>query len=341
MTSEVNLSVIVPFFNERLALPDFVAVLKAELSALSRTYEVLFVNDGSTDQGPEWLEAFVARDWPEARVIHLSRNFGHMPALTAGLDASRGLWVGSLDSDLQHPPAVLIRLLAAAESTGSLVAQATRSDRTADSIGKRASATVYYALMKRLTSVNVPTHSADFRVLHRTVVDDLCALPERVRVYRLLLPWLGYKTVQVPYEAAPRIAGRSKYSLRRMLRLGLGSVTSFSAVPLRIATGIGMAFGLFGLLAVVLVIGDWIFNLTAIGWPSLMAAVLILGSVQLLTIGILGEYVAEILEQVRGRPMYVVAPPLPRTPDAGDPARPGRDITVELNDFVQTGAPRG
>ncbi len=233
----IDLSVVVPFYNEELALPEFVQALKVELDSLNRSYEVLFVNDGGTDAGPEWLEGFARSEWPEASVIHLTRNFGHMSALTAGLDHSIGEWTASIDADLQHPPSVIRELLTAAESSGSLIAQAIRHDRSADSFVKKTTDKAYYRTMKRLTSVNAPAHAADFRILHRTVVDEIVALPERLRVYRLLLPWLGYQTIYVPYEVAPRVAGRSKYSLARMLRLGLSSVTSFSAVPLRIATG--------------------------------------------------------------------------------------------------------
>lgn len=304
----IDLSVVVPFYNEELALPQFVEALRLELDSLDRPYEVLFVNDGGTDGGPAWLVEYARSSWRQARVIDLTRNFGHMPALTAGMDQARGEWTASLDADLQHPPAVIKELLAAAESSGSLIAQAIRLDRSADSFAKKATAKLYYGSMKRLTSVNVPAHAADFRLLHRTVVDEIVALPERLRVYRLLLPWLGYQTVQVPYEVSPRIAGKSKYSPARMFRLALSSVTSFSAAPLRIATGLGVVFGFCGLLGSLYVLAIWMTGFAAVGWPSLMAAVLLFGGVQLLTIGILGEYVAEILEQVRGRPIYVVNP---------------------------------
>ena len=302
----IDLTVVVPFLDEELVLPRFCSALEAALDALGRPYEVIFVDDGSTDSGPEWLRDHAAQQWQSARVVSLTRNFGHMSALTAGLDMSVGTWVASLDADLQHPPELIVELLNLAESTGVPVAQAVRRERSADSVGKRLTAKIYYSGMKRFGTVETPANVADFRIIHRRVVDQICALPERARVYRLLLPWLGYRTAYLDYEAAPRAAGRGKYSPTRMMRLALTSLTSFSTAPLRIATGIGTAVGILGLLGALFVMVNWVLGTPLTGWPSLMAAVLIIGGVQLVTVGILGEYTAEILEQVRGRPRYVV-----------------------------------
>lgn len=311
--SAVQFSVIVPFLDEEDVLPEFVETLHRALDQLGRTYEVIFVDDGSTDGGTAWVNELCNRSWRQAKLIRLTRNFGHMQALTAGLDASRGEWIASLDADLQHPPELIGQLLALAEETESPVAQAVRVSRRGDRVGKRLAAQGYYAAAKRFGGVKTPANVADFRVIHRTVADQLRALPERTRVYRLLLPWLGYKTAYLEYEAAPRSKGATKYSFARMLHLAFSSITAFSTAPLRLATAIGALVGLIGIIGAIFVMFNWALGSPLTGWPSLMAAILILGGIQLMTIGILGEYLAVVLEQVRGRPIYVTSEPISST----------------------------
>lgn len=305
-----QLSVVVPFLDEEDVLPEFVETLRNALDQTGRTYEVIFVDDGSSDGGTAWVNQLCNRDWNQAQLVRLTRNFGHMQALTAGLDAASGEWIASLDADLQHPPELIGQLLTLAEETDSPVAQAVRVSRRGDKVGKRLAAQSYYAAAKRFGGVKTPANVADFRVMHRTVADQLRALPERTRVYRLLLPWLGYKTAYLEYEAAPRTKGTTKYSLTRMLRLGFSSITAFSTAPLRVATAMGALVGIVGIIGAIFVMFNWALGSPLTGWPSLMAAILILGGIQLMTIGILGEYLAVVLEQVRGRPIYVTSEPI-------------------------------
>ena len=307
--SAIFLSVVVPFLNEEEVLPSFVSELRENLDDIQVTYEVLFVDDGSTDGGATWLAELCANSWPQARVVSLTRNFGHMSALSAGIDESIGEWVAMLDADLQHPPDLIGEMLDLAITNGAYVAQAVRVDRDGDSSMKRMTARAYYGTMKRFGAVESPGNAADFRVINRVVVDQMRGLPERERVYRMLIPWLGYPTVYLEFQAPPRTEGTSKYSMSKMFHLGLSSITSFTTAPLRIATGAGAVLGTFGLLAAIFVIFNWAFGEPSSGWPSLIATMLILGGVQLLAIGILGEYLAKVYEQLKARPLYVIQPP--------------------------------
>ena len=320
-----DVSVIVPFLNEEQVLPMFVRALQPQLDALGRKYEVIFVDDGSSDGGPDLLLLELTPQWPQVRLIRLTRNFGHMAALTAGLEAARGQFVASMDSDLQHPPESLREMLDIACTSPVDVVQGLRVDNAESQPRyKRALSSVYYRIMSRLAGVNVLPGSADFRVLSRRVVDELVALPESTRVYRLLIPWMGYTTTYYSYNAGVRSAGTSKYGLTRMIKLGWSSLRSFSTVPLRLATSLGLLTAAFGALWTLYVLLTWAGGRTVPGWSGLMCAVLILGGVQLVTIGIAGEYLAVVLEQVRGRPIFVradadgteeLAPPTSVPPD--------------------------
>ena len=242
-------TVIVPFLDEEQALPLFVAALRPQLDALGCRYEVVLVDDGSSDGGPVLIERDVIPKWPAVRLVRLSRNFGHMAALTAGLQDARGDFVASMDSDLQHPPEALREMLAIARDSRVDVVQGLRVDtKDSQTRYKRALSAFYYRLMSRLAGVSVLPGSADFRVLSRRVVDELNALPETTRVYRLLIPWMGYTTAYYSYEAGVRSAGTSKYGLFRMIKLGWSSLRSFSTVPLRLATSLGLLTAAFGAL---------------------------------------------------------------------------------------------
>ena len=322
----VFLSVVVPFLNEEEVLPRFVSVLRENLDDLQVTYEVIFVDDGSTDGGATWLAELCASSWPHARVLGLTRNFGHMSALSAGIDQSTGEWVAMLDADLQHPPELIGPMLDSAVTSGAYVAQAVRVDRDGESSMKRMTARAYYGTMRRFGAVESPGNAADFRVINRVVVEQMRGLPERERVYRMLIPWLGYPTVYLEFQAPPRAEGTSKYSMTKMIQLGLSSITSFTTAPLRIATGAGALLGTFGLVAAIFVILNWALGEPSSGWPSLIATMLILGGVQLLAIGILGEYLAKVYEQLKARPLYVLQPPaaapLPRGMNSSIPPAP-------------------
>ena len=304
LKSDVNpeLSVVVPFFNEAKALPHFCSQLRQELESIGLSYEVILVDDGSEDGSSEWLKAL---NWPECTLLRFARNSGHQEALDAGLRVSTGQLTVTMDADLQHPPRAIRSLIEAAQSTGVDVVYATPSHRNSDSWYKRNTARLYYWLMKHLAGVNLTPSAADFRLVSRKVVDIVNQLPEE-KVFRLLLPALGFASTTVNYTATPRIAGVSKYSFVRMLRLGTRSVLLFSLRPLQIATFLGWLAALASLAWLVWVLVSVAVGNTVEGWASLTSLILFLGGVQLISMGIFGSYLGQTFEAVRSRPRHVV-----------------------------------
>jgi glycosyltransferase involved in cell wall biosynthesis len=306
VVAEPALSVVVPMYNEESVLPLLVARLRGVLDGLGEPYEVVAVDDGSTDNTLVALHA-ARRGWPQLRIVRLRRNSGHQPALLAGLMRARGAYVVSIDADLQDPPETIVDMLRLARSDQLDIVYGVRGDRTVDTPFKRWTADLYYRLMRRLVGKQVPAHAGDFRLLSRAAVEALRELPERTPVLRLVVPWLGFPSGEVEFLRAERAAGRTKYPMSRMMSLAADSVTSFSAAPLRFATWLGLAgVVVCGVLVVVAVVAFFL-GATVSGWPSLYVAVLFLGAVQLLCLGLLGEYVARIYTAVQARPAYFVA----------------------------------
>jgi polyisoprenyl-phosphate glycosyltransferase len=302
----LRLSVVVPVFNEQDVLPLFAERMRPVLDGLGVAYEVLAVDDGSKDATPVVLE-MMRRQWPELRVVRLRRNSGHQNALTAGLHRARGEYVVSIDVDLQDPPEVIAEMLRLAESAGLDVVHGVRSDRRTDSLFKRTTAGLYYRLVRRVVGTPVPHNAGDFRLLSRTAVDALIDLPEHLPVYRLLVPWLGLPSGEVAYARERRAAGRSKYPIAKMVRLAFDSITGFSAAPLRLATWLGCGGIVLCVLLAAAVIAARFWGNVVPGWTSIFVAVVFLGALQLLCLGLLGEYVARVFTTLQGRPAYVVA----------------------------------
>jgi glycosyltransferase involved in cell wall biosynthesis len=300
------LSVVIPMFNEADVLPILVTRLRPVLDGLGEPYEVVAVNDGSTDATGAMLLA-ARRDWPQLRVIQLRRNSGHQAALTAGLHRAFGDYVVSIDADLQDPPEKIPEMLALARTQGLDIVYGVRSDRSSDTFAKRSTAAMYYRIMRRLVGLQMSAHAGDFRLLSRATVDVLRQLPEHQPVYRLLVPWIGFPSGQVTYVRDQRAAGRTKYPLGKMIRLALDSVTNFTAAPLRIATWLGGVSFFFCLLMLIYVLVSVALRHTVQGWASVLATVLFLGGVQLLCLGLLGEYLGRLYASVQGRPAYFVA----------------------------------
>ncbi|MGN6333603.1 MAG: glycosyltransferase family 2 protein [Motilibacteraceae bacterium] len=300
------LSVVVPVFEEEEVLPLTAARLRTVLDALHEPYEVVAVDDGSRD-GTALVLAGLRQDWPQLRVVRLRRNSGHQAALTAGLERARGDWVVTIDADLQDPPELIPLMLERARADGSDVVYAVREDRSSDSRFKRWTAGLYYRLIRRLAGDDVPHSAGDFRLMSRAVVDDLKALPERHRVYRLLIPWLGHPSSQVAYRREKRAAGVSKYPLHKMTRLALDSVTSFTGAPLRIATWVGLYGAMLCGLLTAGAVAAYLLGHTVPGWASVTVGILFLGAVQLLCLGLLGEYVGRLFAEAQHRPLYYVA----------------------------------
>jgi len=293
-------------FNEESVLPLLADRLRRVLDDLGEPYEVVAVDDGSSDATPAIL-AGLRTQWPQLRVIRLRRNSGHQAALVAGLFRADGDFVASIDADLQDPPEVIVDMLRLARTESLDIVYGVRSDRSTDSVFKRWTAGGYYRMMRRLAGNSIPAQAGDFRLLSRSTVEALRGLPEQRLVLRLVVPWLGFPSGEVGYVRQERAAGSTKYPLSRMIRLATDSVTSFSAAPLRLATWLG-AFGvvLCGLLLVAAFVA-YLLDATVAGWASLYVVVLFLGAVQLLCLGLLGEYVARIYTAVQGRPAYFIA----------------------------------
>ncbi len=300
-----TLSVVVPVYDEAEVLPLFAERLRPALDGLAETYEVLVVDDGSTDATPALLER-IRREWRAVRVVRLRANSGHQAALSAGLARARGAWVVSIDADLQDPPETIAAMLQAARSQGVDVVYGVRTDRSTDSAFKRATAGAFYRLVGR-SGHRVPSHAGDFRLMSRATVDAVNVLPEHHRVLRLVVPALGFPSASVGYRREVRAAGRSKYPFGKMLRLSIDSITGFSIAPLRLATWFGLlgglvAVGLLGYAVLAFLTGH-----TTPGWTSTFVVVAAVGAVQLLALGVLGEYVGRMYTQLQGRPSYFVA----------------------------------
>lgn len=299
------ISLVIPFLDERANLAPLHAAIQAALEPLDLQAELLFVDDGSSDGSAEAVAALHASD-PRVRLIRLSRNFGHQAALTAGLAHAAGDAVITLDADLQHPPALIPELVRLWREEGYPVVNTVRRESARQGLAKGLSSRLFYRLLSRLSEVEVREGSADFRLLDRAVVDELARLPERHRFLRGLVPWLGFPQAEVPYSAPARREGASKYSLRRMLRLAVDGLTAFSSFPLQLASMAGLAVTGGAFLYFVYVLVQWARGAVVPGWASLMAAILFLGGAQLLALGILGQYLSRVYNEVKGRPLYVV-----------------------------------
>ena len=312
-----SLAVVVPMFNEQAALPTFHARLMAALQALPYAFQITYVDDGSSDETPRILQALAAHD-PRVRAVHLSRNFGHQAALTAGLDHADGEIVITLDGDGQHPPeliAEMLRLYAA----GYEIVQTQRLDSRRTSTFKRWTAGLFYALINRIGDTRVQPGAADFRLLSRAAAEGLRQMREHHRFLRGMVSWMGFRTVILPYQPTERIAGASKYSLRKMVRLALDATFSFSLAPLWIGLSVGLVFFLLACAEVVYVLSFWVrgqADALAPGWSSVMFMVLIVGGVLTTLLGFIGIYVGYIFQEAKQRPIYLLRPGPPDPPPA-------------------------
>jgi dolichol-phosphate mannosyltransferase len=297
------LSVVVPMYNEEAVIPFFVERLRPVLDGLEVSYEVVAVDDGSKDATSTMLFE-QGRGWPQLRQIKLRRNSGHQAALTAGLQRAHGEWVVSIDADLQDPPETIAEMLHLAQEQGLDVVYGVRSDRSTDTFFKRQTAGAYYKVMRGIVGGDMPSQAGDFRLLSREAVNVITRLPERTPVYRLLVPSLGFASGTVTYAREKRAAGETKYPLRKMVALAWDSAANFSAAPLRVATWLGVAGFVACLALMVFGIVVWANGTVIPGWTSLFIAVLLLASVQLICLGLLGEYVSRIYKTVQNRPTF-------------------------------------
>lgn len=300
-------SFLVPLYNEEETLPELVRRLGCIANQLEAPTEIVLVNDGSRDTSAELLRQLQQQD---SRIcyISLARNFGHQIAVTAGLHFVRGDVVVILDADLQDPPELIPEMILQWRS-GFQVVYAQRRARAKESIWKRGFAFVFYRVLARLSDVEIPMDTGDFCLLDRSVVDVLNRMPERTRYLRGLRSWVGFRQVAVTFDRDPRFAGDVKYTFRKSFKLAISGIVSFSQVPLRLAMYVGLFAAFVALLMALLILYWRIFvpNSPLAGFTMILVAIFFLGAVQLVSIGILGEYIGRIYEEVKGRPLYTVA----------------------------------
>lgn len=306
------LSVGIPVHNEEPSLPELYRQLTAVLEGLRLTYEIILVDDGSEDRSFAVIQDLHARD-PRIVGLRFSRNFGHQAAISAAYEWARGEAVICMDADLQHPPALVPEFVRKWREGYNVVIGVKKEETS--SLFRRVTTGLAYGLMKRIADVEMPAHAPDFRLLDRKALTALLALPERQRLLRGLVAWIGFRSAEIEFEVAPRFAGRSSYSFFKLVRLAIDGTFSFSVMPLRISTLLGLlvSVGAFGYLLFAL--GARLFaSLPPRGWASVIASFLLLGGCQLIILGVIGEYIGRIYHELKQRPLYIVEEVLGASP---------------------------
>jgi len=325
-----RVDIIVPLFNEETALPVFHRDLCRAIEVLPYRFQIYYINDGSNDSTAQALAQIAGQD-ERVVVVELSRNFGHQAALTAGLDLAKADFVITMDGDGQHPPTLIAEMLQLGRTGYDLVLTQRQEQQDLPAF-KRWSSDAFYTLINRLGSTNIQPGAADFRLLSRPVVDALKGMQEYHRFLRGMVSWLGFRSVILPYVPAPRLAGASKYSLRKMLRLAADAVFSFSLVPLYIGLSVGALFLVGAVLEAIYVLSFWVTGNTqalARGWSSLMFVLLLVGGVLMISLGFIGIYIGYIFQEVKRRPIYLIRSIYP-------PASPMQPGTAEASPKEET-----
>ena len=305
MTGSTDISIVVPAFNEAEVLPEFHRRLAAVMQDMALSWEVVYVNDGSHDRTIDIINTLRSED-AHVSLVDLSRNFGKEIALTAGLDAASGLVVIVIDADLQDPPELIPKLYAQ-HLVGYDMVYARRTARDGETLFKKATAAAFYRVIQSLSRVQIPRDTGDFRLLSRRAVEALRKLREQHRFMKGLFAWIGYPQIAVDYQRDPRFAGETKWNYWKLWNFALEGITSFSIAPLKIATYAGALAALLAFVyAIVIVFKTLVYGDPVQGYPSMMVAVLFLGGVQLMFIGVLGEYIGRMFDEVKQRPLYLV-----------------------------------
>lgn len=301
-----KLAIVAPCYNEAAGLSEFVRRVKAVCAGLGCEHEIVLVNDGSRDNTLAVALAEAERD-PAIRVVNLLRNFGHQAAVTAGLDVADGDAVVLIDSDLQDPPEVIVEMVREWKA-GADVAYGQRRKREGETAFKLFTAALFYRLLRRMTKSNIPADTGDFRLMDRRVVEVLRSMRERHRFIRGMVSWVGGKQVAVQYDRKARFAGETKYPLRKMVAFAVDAITSFSVVPLRFVTWFALSVIALTVLAALVVVAVKLVNPDYFipGYPSLILTIVFFGGVQLLALGVIGEYLGRMFEAVKARPIYII-----------------------------------
>jgi len=301
----MELSIIIPVFNEEKNVALLHQRLTEVVLKISGSYELIFVNDGSRDQTLQLVKNIAATD-PHVKYINFSRNFGHQIAVTAGLDHCCGDAVAIIDADLQDPPELILEMYAKMKE-GYDVVYAKRKSRQGETFMKKLTAKVFYRLLQRITSVNIPVDTGDFRIISHKIVKVLKQMPEQQKYLRGQISWAGYRQTYIEYERRQRHAGETGWPYRKMIRFALDGITSFSNFPLKFATVSGIIVFIISFLLMLYALYSRFVTIEFVaGWTSLMLVVLFIGGIQLLSIGIIGEYISRISANVRNRPLYIV-----------------------------------
>lgn len=301
-----KISIVVPIYNEQSILPELTHRIDKVISSMTQyDWEVLYVDDGSSDGSAMVLDG-LAQQHAWLKVLFLSRNFGHQTAITAGVDQAGGDAIILMDGDLQDPPEVLPELIAQWEK-GFDVVTARRKKREGESAFKLVTAFLFYRMLRWMSNTNIPVDTGDFRLLGRNVAEALRRMPERSRFFRGMVSWAGFRQTEIQYERDRRFSGSTKYTFAKMFRLATNGILSFSKVPLQLIIGLGILFSIISFLGILVVFYETIvLHSTVRGWSSLICAVLFMGSVQLICIGMIGSYVGRIFDEVRARPLYFI-----------------------------------
>lgn len=305
MSINVRYSVIIPMYNEEAVIQETYRRIKKVMGTTGESYELLFVNDGSTDHCAQMVEEYSY--WDESvKLIDLSRNFGHQIAITAGMDYSLGDAVIIIDADLQDPPELILTMIEEWKK-GYEVVYAKRIKRNGESLFKKWTASVFYRILRYSTDISIPVDTGDFRLIDRKVCEELKRLPEKNRFVRGLVSWVGFRQKAIEYERDERLAGETKYPLKRMIKLSLDGITSFSYKPLKLAGYLGGLLSASGFLYLMYVLYLVLFTDEAVkGWASMIGITLTFNGFVLIMLGILGEYVGRIYDETKGRPLYIV-----------------------------------
>jgi polyisoprenyl-phosphate glycosyltransferase len=301
-----RLSIVAPCYNEEAGLKEFHRRMTAAAKdAAGADYELILVNDGSADRTWQIMRELAERD-PQLVAVNLSRRHGHQRAMTAGLHSCRGDRVLTIDSDLQDPPELLGEMWRLMDRVEADVVYGQRRERQGETILKRGTAALFYRVLRQLADGDMPVDSGDFRLMSRKVIDILNSMPEQQRFIRGMVSWIGLRQVALAYDRAPRTTGSSNYSLGRMFGLAFDALTSFSIMPLRLASYLGIILGFLSLLMLGYTLGSWAFGHVVEGWTSLSTLILVLGSMQLILFGLLGEYVGRLYLESKRRPLFVI-----------------------------------
>ena len=303
----MRVSVVVPCYNEESVIEETNAQLNSVLAGAFTDYEIVYVNDGSKDRTKDLLLSF-KEDFSKVKSIHFSRNFGHQPAVSAGIKHATGDYIIIIDADLQDPPALIPDMVKKAEEENANVVYAVRKSRMGESWFKKMTAKYYYRLINSMSETQLPLDTGDFRLIDRKVANVFNNIEERQKYIRGIITWIGFKQVPIEYHREERFAGETHYPLSKMIQFAMRGLLYFSKKPLTIATNLGIALVILSLVFLVLQFVKWIFfpETFVIGWISIFGAIIFFGGIQLLSIGVLGAYIGNIFDEIKNRPEYII-----------------------------------